>query len=250
MKPSNAISLLLLLAFSGCAARPAYFGDEARVVGENGARYWEAAARTPSYLQVRMRRLRPEAGRSSAPEATEYAGTLSLGSSAPAVLRSTFTLAEGASASFHYDFNAPASRDSGRSGRAFRYFPGGLDVVVACAQGKCWADSEPLKISPEGWIALKSKKLARGAGAGLSESLKKDNECAILHDSLLSLRGLDASIRAFTARFGEAETRAMAKRVQGNYAAQDCAAWLDEHGGVGAAWRRVRVAQWTSFRGD
>ena len=241
--------LLLLLFFSGCAARPAYFGNDARVLRENGGKYWEASAKAAPYLQVRMRR---RLG-SPAPEAIEYAGTLVLGSSAPAVMRSTFTLAEGASASFHYDLNAHVARESERSGLTSSYFPGALDVVVACARGLCRADSKPLEISPEGWIALKSKKIRdeeRAALAAASESLRKDNECAILHDSLRSLHDRDASIRSFTAKFGEAETRAMGNRVQRNYAAKDCAAWLDERGGVGAAWRRVRVSQWTSFRSN
>jgi hypothetical protein len=132
------------------------------------------------------------------------------------------------------------------------YFPGAVDVVVQCGQGKCRAESKPQKISPEGRIALRSKRIriaARAAKDAVSEAIKKDNECAILHDSLRSLRDQDSSIRSFTAKFGEAETRAMAKRVERSYAAKGCAAWLDEHGGVGAAWRRVRVAQWTSFKG-
>ena len=239
---------ILAAAFAGCAARPAYFGSDARAVRENGASYWEASAGTAPYLQVRMRRPRGTA----APEAIRYAGTLSLDSIAPAVMRSTFTLAEGASASFHYDFNAPAVRNSAQSGPAVRFFPGALDVVVACARGKCRAESTPVEISPEGRVALTAKKIRIDAGAAKAaaeKSVKKDNECAILHDSLRSLRERDASIRSFTAKYGEAETQAMAKRVRSNYAAKDCAAWLDERGGVGAAWRRVRVAQWTSFRG-
>ena len=86
---------------------------------------------------------------------------------------------------------------------------------------------------------------AREAASAVSEALKKDNECAILHDSLRSLQDHDASIRSFTAKFGEAETRAMAKRVRNSYETKACAAWLDQHGGVGAARRRVRLAQWT-----
>ena len=109
---------------------------------------------------------------------------------------------------------------------------------------KRWGDSKSPELSP---VALKSRK-TRAAKLAVSASLKKDNECAILHDSLKSLRNQDASIRAFTAKFGETETRAMAKRVQRNYEVKGCASWLDQHGGVGSAWRRVRVAQWTSFR--
>ena len=241
MKTSLSIIPLLLLSFSACAERPAYFGTDARVLPENGANYWEASADAPSYLRVRMRRR--QAPGNPAPVATEYAGTLSLSSIAPAVMQSSFTLSEGASAAFHYDFNSPSA-----PGQSSNYFPVALDVVVSCAKGKCWADSKLVKISPEGRIALKSRKLrseARAAASAVSEALKKDNECAILHDSLRSLHDHDASIRAFTAKFGEAETRAMAKRVEGSYEAKACAAWLDQHGGVGAAWRRVRVAQWT-----
>jgi hypothetical protein len=108
-------------------------------------------------------------------------------------------------------------------------------------------DSTPRKVPLRG-VALKTIKTrnaSRAAAAAVSEALRKDNECAILHDSLRSLRDQDASIRAFTARFGEAETRAMAGRVRSSYEAKGCAAWLVQRGGVGAAWRRVRVAQWT-----
>jgi hypothetical protein len=243
MKTSQAIIPLLLLSFSACAERPAYFGRDARVLLENGANYWEASANEPPYLQVRLRR-RIIPG-NPASEATEYAGTLSLGSIAPVVMRSAFTLSEGASETFHYAFNS----SSAQSGQSSNYFPDAVDVVVTCGKGRCRADSKPLKISPDGRIALKSRRLRNEAraAASASEALKKDNECAILHDSLRSLHDHDASIRAFTAKYGEAETRAMAKRVQGNYEAKACAAWLDGHGGVGAAWRRVRVAQWTSF---
>ena len=246
------VPLLLLSTFGGCAARPAYFGNDARLLRDSEASYWEAAAETPAYLQVRMLRRRPAPGRESESEATEYAGTLNLASTAPTVMRSTFTLAEGASASFHFDFNARSTGEAAQSGQVLSYIPGAADVVVQCAQGKCWADAKPVMISPEGRIALKTKRMrivARAATAAVSEALKKDNECAILHDSLRSLHDQDASIRSFTAKFGEAETRAMAKRVERSYAAKGCAAWLDEHGGVGAAWRRVRVAQWTSFKG-
>ncbi len=221
MKKSQAIVPLLLLSFCACAERPAYFGTDARVLLENGANYWEASARAPSYLQVRMRRRKIPGN--PAEEAIEYAGTLSLDSSAPAVMRSSFTLSEGASATFHYAFNDPS-----RSGQNVDYFPGARWTSSSrAARGRCWADSKPLQISPEGRIALKSRKRrneARAAAAAASEELKKDNECAILHDSLRSLHDRDASIRAFTAKFGAAESRAMANRVQGNYAAKACAA--------------------------
>lgn len=257
MKPwSCAGPILFLLTFAGCAAtRPIYFGADARTLHEYGADYWEGSVQAPSYLQVRMRR------RLEAPlESAVYTGTLSLASIAPEVMRSTFAFAEGGSASFHYDFNAHVARELAESGRTSSYFPGTLDVVVACAQGKCWIDSKPLEISPEGGVGLESKailiemrpapKTGRTAKAAASESLTKDNECAILHDSLKSLRERDASIRSFTARFGDAETRAMAERVGRNYARKGCAAWLEERGGIGAAWRRVRVSQWTSLRGN
>jgi hypothetical protein len=174
-------------------------------------------------------------------------------------MRSTFTMTEGASASFHFDFNSDVARELARSGRTFSYFPDTLDVVVVCAQGACGAQSKPLEISPQGNVELKSMPIivetrapARSGGSAkaAAESLAKDNECAILHDSLESLRERDASIRSFTAKYGEAETSAMARRVQRSYARKGCAAWLEERGGVGAAWRRVRVSQWTTLRGN
>jgi hypothetical protein len=161
-------------------------------------------------------------------------------------MRSTFTVAEGASAAFHYDFTS-------------RYAPAALDVVVACVQGTCRADSKPLAISPDGGIALKRRKpriaarpapkTRKAASAAAeepssAESLDKDNECAILHDSLKSLHDRDPAIRAFAAKFGEDETRAMAERVRRHYEAKSCAAWLDRRGGVASAWRRVRLARW------
>jgi hypothetical protein len=247
--------LLLLLPFGGCAeTRPVYFGADARSIHENGADYWEGAAQAPSYLQVRMRRRR------QAPEldATVYTGTLSLHSIAAAVMRSTFTMTEGASASFHYDFNVNVARELAQSGRTSSYFPDALDVVVVCAQGTCGADSKPLEISPQGTVELRSMPIliemrappssSGSVKAAAAESLAKDNECAILHDSLKSLRERDASIRSFIARYGDAETGAMAKRVRRNYTRKGCAAWLEERGGVGAAWRRVRVSQWMTSR--
>ena len=148
-------------------------------------------------------------------------------------MRSSFTLTEGASEIFHYSFSG--------------YTPGAADVVVACAKGECSADSKAVKISADGRIALKPKKI-KDDGRAASEAVKKDNECAILHDSLRSLDRRDASLRAFTAKFGEAETLAMAKRVRRSYEAKACETWLEQRGGVGAAWRRVRVSQWTSFK--
>lgn len=230
--------LLLLPPFAGCAARPAYFGDDARLLRQNGAQYWEASAETASYLRVRMRRRRVQAA-----EATEYAGTLSLASSAPVVMRSTFTLAEGASASFHYDFNDRVDDESAQSGKTLGFIPAALDVVVACAQGKCWADSKLLDISPEGRVELKAATLLagdRGARKGgdardsAAEALVRDGECAALHDRLNSLRDRDAS----------------SGKVRRDYEEKGCAAWLEEHGGVGAAWRRVRVAKWTTIGGS
>ena len=133
-------------------------------------------------------------------------------------------------------------------GWSVRNLSGASNIVIACADEMCRADSKLVKIPPEERISLKSRILrseARAAANAVSEALKKDNECAILHDSLRSLHDRDASIRSFTAKFGEAETLAMAKRVQRSYEAKACGAWLDQHGGVGAARRRVRLAQWT-----
>jgi hypothetical protein len=225
MKTFESTAALCLAALvSGCAVRPAYFGNDARVLRENGASFWEAPAKSPSYLQVSMRRRVRDPERDRAFPAIEYAGTLRLTSGAPTVMVSTFTLTEGGSTSFHYDFPN-------------RYLPSAADVVVVCAAGMCRADSRPPAISPEGRLELKTRKVrteARAPGAPDPGSLKMDKQCAILHDGLSGLRDQDAA----------------AKRVERNYAALGCAAWLDEHGGVGAAWRRVRVAQWTSFRRD
>ena len=105
-----------------------------------------------------------------------------------------------------------------------------------------WRDAKPSESSPV--------RIASRAGWTSAQALKKDDECAILHDSLKSLHDQDASIRAFTARFGEAETRAMARRVRRSYEAKGCPAWLARRGGVESAWRRVRVARLTSLRMD
>ena len=236
MKTSKSAGLFAaLLVLSGCAATrpPAYFGADAREIGSNAMSYWEGSARTPAYLSVRMSRRH----RAPAREATVYAGSLDLRSSAPVVMRSTFTLTEGASVSFRYDFNVRNARESAEAGRMTVYTPAALDVVVGCALGRCWADSKPVGISPEGSVALKSKEVwielraARKADS-MAEALRKDNECAFLHDRLMKLPdGADKSLERSYARHG-------------------CEAWLDEHGGVGAAWRRVRVAQWTTIRGD
>jgi hypothetical protein len=180
-----------------------------------------------------MRRRRPARPR----EGAVYAGILDLRSSAPAVMSSTFTLTEGASVSFHYDFNVRSGRELAAAGRTSVYTPGALDVVVSCALGRCWADSKPVEISPEGSVALRSKPVrielrAERKMDDVAGTIKKDTECAALHDSLMKLEG-DA-----------------ARSVERSYAKIGCEAWLDEHGGVGAAWRRVRVAQWTTIRGD
>ena len=148
MKPWNLLSPAALLAsFSACAAPPAYFGSGARVALENGAAYWEAPALAPGYLSARMRRRRGASGG----EKAVYDGALALHSISPAVLRSTFTLAEGSSATFHYELNARVARPG-----ALRYEPGALDVVVSCAHGACRADSKPLPIAADGGIELRA----------------------------------------------------------------------------------------------
>ena len=73
MKMSRSIIPLLAL-LSGCAVRPAYFGNDSRLRSENGSTYWEASAKTPAYLQARMRRR--QASGNPTPEKTEYIGSL------------------------------------------------------------------------------------------------------------------------------------------------------------------------------
>jgi hypothetical protein len=236
------VSTALLANFAGCAARPAYFGSGARVVQENGAAYWEAAALTPAYLQVRMRR--PRRAVAGAPDV--YEGTISLRSIDAIVLRSSFTLAEGSSATFHYEFNS-------RPAAAVRYDPGALDVVVACARGACRAAAKHAPIAEDGTIALKKRRRLRPekrAAATTADSgalaagaaLRKDGECATLDDAL-------KAARTRIAQAGGGETREE-QTARNRFIGQGCAVWLDEHGGAGAARRRLRLSQWTSLRGD
>ncbi|MFI5363693.1 MAG: hypothetical protein ACHQ49_17155 [Elusimicrobiota bacterium] len=238
MKILRSIGVLFsLLVCFGCAAPPtrppAYFGADAREIASNGMSYWEGSARTPAYLSVRMSRR----NRAPAREATVYAGSLDLRSSAPVVMRSTFTLTEGASVPFRYEFNVRNAHASAEAGRMTVYTPAALDVVVGCSLGRCWADSKPIEISPEGSVALISKTVwielrAARKTDSVAEALRKDGECAVLHDRLMKLeRGSDLSLER-------------------SYERNGCEAWLDEHGGVGAAWRRVRMAQWVTIRGD
>jgi hypothetical protein len=238
----KALGLIALLASWGCAARPAYFGSAARVAREKGGAYWEAPALAPSYLQARM--LRPRRAPAAAPAV--YEGTLTLRSASSAVLRSSFSVAEGGSASFRYELNPRGAAD--------RYEPGTLDVVVFCGHGACRASSKPLPISADGQVALKKRprrrtdrraasvKAADAGALAAAQALRKDGECAALDEAV-------AGAAARTARTGEAETRSE-RAARSRYLADGCSAWLGERGGVGAARRRVRLSQWTSLGGE
>ncbi len=241
-KWKSILSGILAASFAGCAARPAYFGDAARTVQENGTVYWEAPALAPAYLQARMRRRR----RAPAREAAVYDGTLNLRSSAPAALRSTFILTEGSSVTLHFALNS--------AGAPARYEPEALDVVVACARGACRADSKPLPILPDGRVDVKAKRARRpekrasvrtaadAAALAAGDAVRKDAVCAALDDAL-------TRSRTRVERSGGSETPEE-RSARGRYALEGCASWLDERGGVGAARRRVRLSQWTSLRGD
>ncbi|HXT01357.1 MAG TPA: hypothetical protein VN915_11825 [Elusimicrobiota bacterium] len=243
MKPWSLLVSICLLAAAGCAERPAYFGSAARVTRENGASYWEAPAMSPPYMRVRMRR----PARAPRPVPAVYEGALTLRSISPAVLRSSFTVAEGSSASLHFDLNPRAT--------AVRYEPGALDVVVACARGECRASSTPAPIWDDGTVALKLKRPARRRGEKRAASrkaadagalaaaadLREDGECAALDQTV-------SAAAARTAKTGEGETRTE-RAARNRYVAEGCAAWLDAHGGAAAARRRVRLSRWTSLGG-
>ena len=243
MKTWNILVSISLLAAAGCAERPAYFGSAARVTQRNGAAYWEAPALSPGYMSVRM--LRPRRASASAPAV--YEGSLALRSLSPAVLRSTFTVAEGSSAAFHYDLNPRAA--------AVRYEPGALDVVVSCSRGECRASATPAPIWDDGSVLLKTKRARRrraekrqaarrAADAGAraaANDLRKDGECAALDQTVSA-----ASERM--ARTGEGETRAE-RSARAKYLAEGCGSWLGERGGAAAARRRIRLSQWTSLDG-
>jgi hypothetical protein len=238
---TRAAPLLLLPLTAGCAARPAYFGSGARLHGEGGGSYWEESVKSPPYLQARMRRPRG----APAPAATLYEGALSLVSVAPGVVRSTFSVAEGSSASFHYDFNSGVERALRKSGEAVVYSPGALDVVVACARGECRAAAAPSVIGADGTVALTARTIRdpalrarikkRAAKTAARADLRRDDECAILHERLRSFHD------------GGSAPELKARR---EYDEKGCDAWLEARGGVGAAQRRVRLSQWTSLRGD
>jgi len=246
MKHFKILVSISVLAAAGCAERPAYFGTAARVTQQNGAAYWESPAMSPAYMRVRM--LKPQSAARATPAV--YEGTLTIRSISPAVMQSSFTVAEGSSATFHYDLNTRAT--------AVRYEPGALDVVVACSRGECRASATPAPIWDDGSVLLKlkkksprrrvekrqaSRKAAADAGAlAAAADLRKDADCAALDQTVTA-----ASTRM--SRTGEAETRTE-REARGRYLAQGCPAWLDGHGGAAAARRRVRLSGWTSLDGQ
>jgi hypothetical protein len=126
-----------------------------------------------------------------------------------------------------------------RAAAASSFFPVPRDLVVECADGRCRAKSAPRDVSPDGSMASKpgmpgnaASLTARKSAKAVSDSLKKDVDCANLEDRL---KGRD---------------EAQAARARRVYVEKGCAAWLGGRGGTGAARRRIRVSQWTTIRGD
>ncbi|HEX4046692.1 MAG TPA: hypothetical protein VH309_02600 [Elusimicrobiota bacterium] len=249
MKPGTPFAALLLLPLlCGCAARPAYFGRDSRLLRENGEQYWEASAAAPSYLRARMLRRRG----AEAEDAIRYDGTLALDPGAPVVMVSTFTVEEGSSATIRFELNAGVAGELARSGRATAYSPGSVAVVVSCARGECTADAAPLEISMEGRIVLKARKLRkpRRPKTAAQRALARDVECTALHDRLRILEEADSSGPAAAAGAARTRARLRAESAEREYARRGCAVWLEDRGGAEAAERRVRLSRWTSLRRD
>jgi hypothetical protein len=156
MKPRTSLIFVLLVSFlGGCAVRPAYFGRDATLIDGSGRRScWHGSVLSSPYVAAAMRRL----DRPAPSEPAAYAGTMTL-RAADVVMVSTFSVFEGGSAYFHYDWNAGVERALALSGQATRYFPEALDVIVTCAVGVCGVESKPLQILADGSVLLKSKKV-------------------------------------------------------------------------------------------
>jgi hypothetical protein len=234
MKLRNRISYWLVPLLAGCAARPVYFGADAVLTRGDSERYWLAPASSPPCLQAGMRRrLRAAPG-----EGARYAGTLTV-RGADAVALSTFSVAEGGSALFHYDWNAGVERELALSGRATRYEPGLLDVVVTCARGACRAESTPPLIRPDGTVSLKARKVRDAARLA-----------QVKLESLARRRRREERAARAEEEKSLARDRACAALLDGLEMPEGCAAWLEGRGGVGAARRRIRLAQWTTISGE